>query len=154
MTVALRSLPGQPTHHLARGAARPVAALADPPRRVRRRCRPPTDVSRASPRASERRSSVTYRRRRAAVGLLLAGIVGSAALVAGTVLTGPGGVPASAAGAGRAPLERTVLARPGDSLWSIAEVYHGDVSITRYVEALISRNGGTRIDAGQVVRLP
>jgi len=47
-----------------------------------------------------------------------------------------------------------VLARPGDSLWSIAEVYHGEVPITRYVEALISRNGGTRIDAGQVVRLP
>ena len=141
MTVALHSLPGQPKHHLARGADRPVAALADPPRRVRRPCRPPATES-------------TYRRRRAAVGLLLAGIVGSAALVAGTVLTGPGGVPASAAGAGRAPLERTVLARPGDSLWSIAEVYHGDVSITRYVEALISRNGGTRIDAGQVVRLP
>jgi hypothetical protein len=140
MTVALRSLPGQPTHHLARGVDRPVAKLADPPRRVRRPRRPPTES--------------IYRRRRAAVGLLLAGIVGSAALVAGTVLTGPGGVPASAAGAGRAPLERTVLARPGDSLWSIAEVYHGDVSITRYVEALISRNGGTRIDAGQVVRLP
>ena len=140
MTVALHSLPGQPTHHLARAADRPVAALADPPRRVRRPRRPPTEF--------------TYRRRRAAVGLLLAGIVGSAALVAGTVLTGPGGVPASAAGAGRAPLERTVLARPGDSLWSIAEVFHGDVPITSYVEALISRNGGTRIDAGQVVRLP
>ncbi len=137
MTVALRSLPGQPTHHLARRTHRPVVALADPPRRVRR---PPTES--------------TYRRRRAAVGLLLAGIVGSAALVAGTVLTGPGGVPASAAGAGKAPLERTVLARPGDSLWSIAEVFHGEVPITRYVEALISRNGGTRIDAGQVVRLP
>ena len=58
------------------------------------------------------------------------------------------------AGAGTAPLERTVRARPGDSLWSIAEVFHGDVSITRYVDALIARNGGTRIDAGQVVRLP
>jgi hypothetical protein len=139
MTVALRSLPGQPAHHLARRAHRPVVALADPPRRVRRPRRP---------------TEVTSRRRRAAVGLLLAGLVGSAALVAGTVLTGPGGVPASAAGAGRAPLERTVRARPGDSLWSIAEAYRGDVPIARYVEALISRNGGTRIDAGQVVRLP
>ena len=111
-------------------------------------------MSRASPRASERCSSATYRRRRAVVGLLLAGVVGSAALVAGNVLTGPGGVPASAAGAGTAPLERTVRARPGDSLWSIAEVFHGDVSISRYVDALIGRNGGTRIEAGQVVRLP
>jgi hypothetical protein len=133
MTAALCSVPGQPAH-------RPVAVLADPPRRVRRPRRAPTDA--------------TYRRRRAALGLLLAGAVGSAALVAGNVLTGPGGVPASAAGAGRAALERTVLARPGDSLWSIAEVFHGDVAITRYVEALISRNGGTRIEAGQVVRLP
>ena len=82
------------------------------------------------------------------------GVVGSAALLAGNVLTGPGGVPASAAGAGQAPLERTVRARPGDSLWSIAEVFHGDAPIAHYVEALISRNGGTRIEAGQVVRLP
>jgi hypothetical protein len=136
MTAALRSLPGQPTHR----AHRSVAALADPPRRVRRPRRPATDV--------------TYRRRRAAVGLLLAGVVGSAALLAGNVLTGPGGVPASAAGTGQAPLERTVLARAGDSLWSIAEVFHGDVPISHYVEALITRNGGTRIEAGQVVRLP
>ena len=144
MTAALRSLPGQlpghvpgqPTHR----AHRPVAALADPPRRVRR-------PRRAGPES-------TYRRRRAAVGLLLAGIIGSAALVAGNVLTGPGGVPASAAGAGTAPLERTVRARAGDSLWSLAEVFHGDVSVSRYVEALIARNGGTRIEAGQVVRLP
>ena len=149
MTVALRSLPGQPATHaapIARSSRSPTprggcGGRAD-------RCEP------SESRASDRCGSATYRRRRAAVGLLLAGIVGSAALVAGTVLTGPGGVPASAAGAGRAPLERTVLARPGDSLWSIAEVYHGDVPITRYVEALISRNGGTRIEAGQVVRLP
>ena len=146
MTAALRSLPGQPTHR----AHRPVAALADPPRRVRRPRRAGTDVSRAS----ERCGSATYRRRRAAVGLLVAGVIGSAALVAGNVLTGPGGVPASAAGAGTAPLERTVRARAGDSLWSLAEAFHGDVSVSRYVEALIARNGGTRIDAGQVVRLP
>jgi len=150
MTVALRSLPGQPTHHLARRAHRPAVALADPPRRVRRPRRAPTDVNRPSRRCG----AATYRRRRAALGLLVAGLVGSATLVAGTILTGPGGVPASAAGAGRAPLERTVRARPGDSLWSIAEVFHGDVPIAAYVEALISRNGGTRIDAGQVVRLP
>jgi hypothetical protein len=101
-----------------------------------------------------RRSERTYRRRRAAVGLLLAGVVGSAGLVAGNVLTGPGGVPASAAGAGTAPAERSVRVHAGDSLWSLAERFRGDVPITAYVEALISRNGGTRIEVGQVVLLP
>ena len=44
--------------------------------------------------------------------------------------------------------------RAGDSLWSIAETYHGKVALTQYVEALISLNGGTHIEGGQVVRLP
>ena len=40
---------------------------------------------------------------------------------------------------------RTVVrAAAGDSLWSIAERHHGDVSLTRYVDALIDLNGGTR----------
>ena len=90
MTATLRSLPGQPSHR----PHPPVAVLADPPRRVRRPRRAPTEA--------------TYRRRRAAVGVLVAGLVGSAALVAGNVLTGPGGVPASAAGAGQVPLPLVV----------------------------------------------
>ena len=45
-------------------------------------------------------------------------------------------------------------AEPGDSLWSIAERFHGDVSLPRYVDALIQLNGGTAIVAGQLVRLP
>jgi Tfp pilus assembly protein FimV len=99
-------------------------------------------------------SAATYRRRRAVAGLLLAGAVGSAALVAGSVLTGPGGVPASAAGAGTAQPARTVRARAGASLWSIAARFRGEIPIERYVEALITANGGTRIEAGQIVRLP
>ena len=43
-----------------------------------------------------------------------------------------------------APLGARCSRRPGDSLWSIAEAHHGDVSITRYVDALIALNGGTR----------
>jgi hypothetical protein len=96
----------------------------------------------------------TYRRRRTAAGLLVAGVVGCGGLVVGNVLTGPGGVPASAAGTGTALAPRSVRARAGDSLWSIGEVFHGDVSLASYVEALISLNGGTRIVAGQLVRLP
>jgi hypothetical protein len=95
----------------------------------------------------------TRRRRRAVAGLLVAGTV-ACGFPTGHVVAGPGGVPASAAGAGPTPVLRTVRASSGDSLWSIAELFHGDVSMTRYVEALISLNGGTRIDAGQIVRLP
>ena len=47
-----------------------------------------------------------------------------------------------------------VRAEPGDSLWSIAERFHGDVDLRRYVDALIRLNGGTAIAAGQLVRLP
>ena len=90
------------------------------------------------------------------VGLLLAGVVGGGALVADSVLTGPGGVPASAAGAGTAPARSgmVVRAEAGDSLWSIAATHRGSAPITRYVDALIDLNGGTVIRAGQLVRLP
>ncbi len=70
------------------------------------------------------------------------------------VLSGPGGVPASATGTATAPAHAHVRAEPGDSLWSIAERYHGDVGLRRYVEALIQLNGGTAITAGELVRLP
>jgi hypothetical protein len=99
-----------------------------------------------------------FRRRRAVAVLLLAvtagtvGMVGCGGVLAGNVVTGPGGVPASAAGTGTS--QGAVRAREGDSLWSIAEVFHGDASLGRYVEALISLNGGTRIEAGEIVRLP
>jgi len=86
--------------------------------------------------------------------MLVAATIGAGALVADSVLTGPGGVPASAAGAGTAGPGRTVRADPGDSLWSIAEAHRGDIGITRYVEALIELNGGTQIEAGQLVHLP
>lgn len=102
------------------------------------------------------RDDARYRRRRAGVALAVAALVGGGALVADTILTGPGGVPASAAGAGTEQVRsgRVVRADPGDSLWSIAEDHHGDVPIGRYVEALIDLNGGTGIEVGQLVRLP
>ena len=37
---------------------------------------------------------------------------------------------------------RQVRAEPGDSLWSIAERFHGDVDLSRYVDALVDLNGG------------
>ena len=71
------------------------------------------------------------------------------------VLPGPGYVPASAAGAQPAPVEEVrLVARPGDTMWAIAERFHGDLALARYLEALIDRNGGPSLQAGQVVVLP
>jgi Tfp pilus assembly protein FimV len=51
-------------------------------------------------------------------------------------------------------LQRSHVALPGDTLWSIADRYRGDVGRDRYIDALIDLNGGTRILAGQAIRLP
>ena len=81
-------------------------------------------------------------------------VLSTVALAAQGALTGPGGDPASAAGAGTAPAVRHVRAEAGDSLWSIGERFHGEVDLSRYVDALIDVNGGTAIVVGQLVRLP
>jgi nucleoid-associated protein YgaU len=98
--------------------------------------------------------SATYRRRQATAAVLV--VAASIAIATGVngVLSGPGGVPASAAGAGTARAVVSVRAEPGDTLWAIAERFHGDVGLERYVDALIELNGGTAIAAGQLVRLP
>ena len=74
------------------------------------------------------------------------------------LLAAPGGDPASASGS--VPASNAVdaalayVARPGDSLWSIAVDHHGSAALDRYVDALIRLNGGTAIQVGQTVRLP
>lgn len=105
-------------------------------------------------RPTPRVAPARYRRRRLAVVLAVASIVGGAAVVADGLVSGSGGVPASAAGTGATSARRVVRAAPGDSLWSIAAEHRGDVPITRFVEKVIDLNGGTRIEAGQLVRLP
>ncbi len=110
---------------------------------------------RAAPaRRRSRTSAATYRRRRTLAALVLAGTVSTLGLGLHDVLSGPGGVPASAAGAGTAPGSTHVRAEAGDSLWSIASRHHGDVPMQRYVDALADLNGGTAIVVGQLVRLP
>jgi LysM domain len=111
-------------------------------------------LSTTSPARHVRPSRATFRRRRAAVAVVTVVLVGVGVQVGSGVLSGPGGVPASATGAATAPAARHVRAEPGDSLWSIAERFHGDIALTDYVEALIQLNGGTAIAAGQRVRLP
>jgi hypothetical protein len=47
-----------------------------------------------------------------------------------------------------------VVAEPGDTLWSIAERWHGEIGFERYLEALINLNDGPSIQAGQSITLP
>ena len=99
-------------------------------------------------------TAATYRRRRRVAAIALAAVTSALTLGAHGVLTGPGGVPGSAAGTGTAHPGGVVRAEPGDSLWAVAERHHGEVDLARYVEVLIDLNGGTAIAAGQLVRLP
>ena len=109
-----------------------------------------------SPRSADRHhpSAATYRRRRTVVGTTLAVLVAVSSVAAHDVLAGSGGVPASAAVSLPAQARQRVVAQRGDTLWSIAAAHHGEISITRYVDALVDLNGGPTIQAGQEVVLP
>jgi hypothetical protein len=93
--------------------------------------------------------------------------LGSAVVVAALInsaLAGLGGSPASAAEAAPASADPGIaehidgrgrhVARPGDSLWSIADQHRGAVNRDRYVDELIDLNGSTSIVVGQAVILP
>jgi nucleoid-associated protein YgaU len=103
---------------------------------------------------STRRSAQVYRRRRVAFAGSALGVVALASMVATGLLAGPGGVPASASGTWPAAEVSVVVARSGDTLWSIAHEHRGAVSHARYVDALVRLNGGAAIQAGQAVVLP
>lgn len=94
---------------------------------------------------------------------VVAAIVGLCLLAAAAVAVGEvvgavsdlGGRPAAASeitGVDSAPAMH--VAAPGDTLWSIADRYRGDIGHARYVDALVTLNGGTQVQAGQAVRLP
>ncbi len=98
-----------------------------------------------------------YAIRRAVAGLVavvaFAVVAVAASAVVGALLD-VDGRPAAASDLGAAPVPRLHVAQPGDTLWSIAEQYRGDVDRARFVDALIDLNDGTAIQAGQAVRLP
>ncbi|MET0911612.1 MAG: LysM peptidoglycan-binding domain-containing protein [Ilumatobacteraceae bacterium] len=93
-------------------------------------------------------------RRTLVAALMLATLILAVAVF--VLLAGLGGRPASASQAEPAITQTSGIhvAAAGDSLWSIAESYRGDVGIDRYVDALISLNGGTAVQIGQAVHLP
>jgi hypothetical protein len=101
-----------------------------------------------------RPTAATYRRRRAVVGTVLAALVAVGAVATHDVLAGSGGVPASAAASQPAHARLTVIAQPGDTLWSLAAAHHGEISLTRYLDTLVDINGGPTIQVGQVITLP
>lgn len=81
----------------------------------------------------------------------------SAAIATVEAVADLGGRPAAAsesAPESEVAVVRIHVAESGDTLWSIAEHYRGDVARDRYVDALIDLNEGTSIQVGQAVRLP
>jgi LysM repeat protein len=88
------------------------------------------------------------------VGTVLALAVVVGGLAINEVLAGGGGVTASASAAEPVPVRVTVTARPGDTLWAIAQRHRGEVDVHRYLDRLIALNGGPSIQAGQAIVLP
>jgi nucleoid-associated protein YgaU len=90
----------------------------------------------------------------AALAVIVLAVVAIAASASIGALLDVDGRPAVASDVAAAPIVRIHVAQPGDTLWSIAEQYRGDVGQGRFVDALIDVNGGTAIQAGQAIRLP
>ena len=90
----------------------------------------------------------------AALGLAIIGLAASVG-----VLTGFQGTPASASGVQSAAANAATsvsihVAQPGDTLWSIADTYRGDISRSRYIDVLIQMNGDTGVFSGEAIWLP
>ena len=102
---------------------------------------------------------VDYAARRA-VAAVLAVLVVAVLAIAGSALVGAlvdvGGRPAAASDIATVveAAPSVHVAQPGDTLWSIADRYRGDVGQGRFVDALVDLNGGAAIQIGQAVRLP
>jgi LysM repeat protein len=102
---------------------------------------------------------VDYAARRV-VAVMLAVVVVAVLAIAGSALVSAaadvGGRPAVASdiGAVTPAMPAVHVAQPGDTLWSIADRYRGDVGHGRFVDALVDLNGGAAIQIGQAVRLP
>ena len=110
-----------------------------------------------------RSASQLYARRRLMVTLIVAAIVLVLLVGAGHVVANRGGAPASTSAirpvsavvVADAPVASNVyIVQPGDTLWSIGQRFHGHASLADYVDALVSANGGTRLQVSQALALP
>ena len=110
-----------------------------------------------------------YMRRRLVVALIIVGLCAVFGVTARNVLTDRGSEPASTPAIRLATLSPAAdtppvsvaaalatqyIVQPGDTLWSLAEVFHGSQSVGSYVDALVDRNGGASLRAGQLLTLP
>ena len=100
-------------------------------------------------------------RRTAAIAAVLFAVAVAAQVAIGAVgaLADLDSRPAAAsevepAATGGTPAASVHVASPGDSLWSVADIYRGEIDRGRYVDRLISLNGGTSIEIGQAILLP
>ena len=124
-----------------------------------------------------------YVRRRLATALVILGLLAVIGASARSVLADRGGVPASipairpvtAPTAGpetviRAAIPALVIqpsipppvaagavsyiVQPGDTLWSLARLFHGSSSVSSYVDALVDAAGGASLQVGELLTLP
>ena len=104
---------------------------------------------------SEGRAQPNFIARRFLAGAVTLLTVATLAGAISGLLASFGGGPASASEVSSANIDVAPhVARSGDTMWSIASTYRGDVDHGRYVDALIRANGGVAIVVGQAVQLP
>jgi len=98
-----------------------------------------------------RPTAQVFIRRRLLVALVFIAVVVALWVGAGSVLANRGGDPASTSAVRPAS---TYVVQPGDTLWSIAQRFHGSASQVGYVDALVSAVGEGPLQVGQVITLP
>ena len=104
----------------------------------------------ATPRG-RRTSRTTFLRRRIAIAVLALGVV----VVAGQAGAALGSSPLTAPG--RSPTlvsSRTIVVRPGDTLWAIAERIDPGADPRPVVDELIALNGSSQLQPGETLRAP
>ncbi len=102
--------------------------------------------------SGEARSGAPSLRVVVAVALVVFGLLGSVRVVQGPARPDPdpGGIAAGVIAEG----DRVVVARPGDSLWTIASRLAPDRDPRPIVAALIDANGGASVQIGQEIVIP
>jgi LysM repeat protein len=98
-----------------------------------------------------RPSTQVFVRRRLMVAFVFIAVFVGLSAGAGSVLANRGGAPASTSAVRSAT---SYVVQPGDTLWSIAQQFHGGASQVNYVDALVAALGDASLQVGQVITLP